>query len=197
VTEPSPPQVSLPQISLPQKVVDVHRALDAVGIAHAFGGALALAYYGEPRTTHDIDLNVFVTAARARRALEALASIGVDTDLDAAKQAAMRRDEQVRVSWGRTPLDLFFSSVPLHREMAKAAGTVPFGPTTIPILSAEHLVVCKVAFDRRKDWLDIEQVLLVCEPLDTVEIARWLDELLGHDDRRSRRFRGLAAEFGR
>ena len=192
MTEPSRPHVSLPQ-----KVVEVHRALADAQIDHAFGGALALAYYGEPRTTHDIDLNVFVTAHRSKRALDALASVGVDTALDPASRAALHRDEQARVTWGRTPLDLFFSSVPLHRAMATATTSVPFGRSTIPILSAEHLVICKVAFDRRKDWLDIEQVLLVCDPLDVAEVTRWLDELLGADDRRTRRFVKLAVEFGR
>ena len=31
---------------------------------HAFGGALALAYYAEPAATIDIDLNVFVAVDR-------------------------------------------------------------------------------------------------------------------------------------
>ncbi len=189
--------LSVPRLSLPQKVVEVHRALASVGVGHAFGGALALAYYGEPRTTHDIDLNVFVTTHRSRRALEALGAIGLDVALDPGRRAAMRRDEQVRVIWGRTPVDLFFSSLPLHRAMATSAVTVPFGPTTIPILSVEHLVVCKVAFDRRKDWLDIEQVLVACERIDTSEIEGWLDDLLGADDQRTRRFVQLAAQFGR
>jgi hypothetical protein len=49
--------------SLPEKVVAIDRALDDV--PHAFGGALALAYYAEPRATVDIDLNVFVPVADA------------------------------------------------------------------------------------------------------------------------------------
>jgi hypothetical protein len=183
--------------SLPDKVVSLHRVLGEAGVAHAFGGALALAYYGEPRTTHDIDLNIFLTARRSRRALDALGSIGVSVALDGPRRAAMQRDQQVRVTWGRTPVDLFFSSLPLHRAMAAAARTVPFGTATIPILSAEHLVVCKVVFDRRKDWLDLEQVLLLSGTLDRAEITRWLDEVIGADDHRARRFARLATEFGR
>ena len=42
--------------SLPTKIVEVHRALDAAGIPHAFGGALALAWCTErARGTIDIE----------------------------------------------------------------------------------------------------------------------------------------------
>ena len=54
-------------------VVELHDCLDAAGIPHAFGGAFALLWCtGEPRTTVDIDLNIFAPPANARRILEAL-----------------------------------------------------------------------------------------------------------------------------
>ena len=48
--------------TLPERVVALDGAL--ARFPHAFGGALALAYYAEPRATIDIDLNVFVPADR-------------------------------------------------------------------------------------------------------------------------------------
>ena len=47
--------------SLPEKVVAIHERLARAKTAHAFGDALALAYYAEPRATGDIDLNVFAS----------------------------------------------------------------------------------------------------------------------------------------
>ena len=41
------------ELGLAEKVVRLHEALDAAGIPHAFGGALALAYYAE--FTQEID----------------------------------------------------------------------------------------------------------------------------------------------
>ena len=46
--------------TLVAKVIEVDRSLDAAGIAHAFGGAIALAYCAKPRGTKDIDINVAV-----------------------------------------------------------------------------------------------------------------------------------------
>jgi hypothetical protein len=89
-------------------------------------------------------------------------------------------------------VDLFFAYDPFHDAMALAVRQVAFRDTTIPILSAEHLVVCKAVFDRRKDWLDIEQVLVSVPGFDAAEVRRWLPSIVGADDRRAERFDGLA-----
>ena len=60
--------------SLPDKVVLVHGALNGRGINHAFGGALALAYYAEPRSTIDIDINVFAPVTDSSAVLGARAA---------------------------------------------------------------------------------------------------------------------------
>ena len=178
--------------SLADKVVAVHRALDEAGVAHAFGGALALAYYAEPRATVDIDVNVFVEPARYPQVLAALESLGVG---EAADPAQVLRDGQVRLRWGRTPLDLFFAYDPVHDAMRAASRPVPFGETRIPILAPEHLLVAKVVFNRAKDWIDIEQMLTLVPALQVGEIRRWLDHLVGPDDDRAIRFRQLQARL--
>jgi hypothetical protein len=52
---------------LDEKILAVGDALSRAGIPHAFGGALALAYYATPRATIDIDLNVFLPTTEAER----------------------------------------------------------------------------------------------------------------------------------
>jgi hypothetical protein len=176
--------------SLPDKVLAIHCALAGARIGHAFGGALALAYYAEPRATIDIDLNVFVEPAEHPAVHAALAPLGIGDEVDA---AALARDGQCRWWWGRTPVDLFFAYDELHAAMRREARTAPFGDAAITVLAPEHLTVCKAVFDRPKDWLDIEQIL-VCEvDLDIAEIERWLTRIAGPDDRRTRRFAELAA----
>lgn len=57
---------------IPEKMHAIHRALDDAGLAHAVGGALALAWCTErDRGTIDIDLNVFVGTERTAAVLEA------------------------------------------------------------------------------------------------------------------------------
>lgn len=159
----------------------IHRQLDAAKIPHAIGGALALAYYAEPRVTVDIDVNVFLATDHWPRVREALGPLGVDVTLDL---AVLERDGQVRLWWGRNAVDLFFANDEFHAEMQRGARRVPFGQDTLSILSPEHLAICKAMFDRPKDWLDVEQMLIATDPIDLAEIERQLERLVGADDPR-------------
>jgi hypothetical protein len=79
--------------------------------------------------------------------------------------------------------------------MGENARVVPFGDGTLPILAPEHLIVCKSAFDRTKDWLDIEQMVIAVPDLDRSGIDRWLDHVLGPGDERIDRFSRLWDEY--
>jgi hypothetical protein len=173
--------------SLPEKILALHNSLTAAKIAHAFGGALALAYYAEPRTTIDVDVNVFLAPAQYAAVDAALRPLGVE----AIEAIAVQRDGQIRSHWGRTPIDLFFAYDDIHQAMRRHTRTVPFGEDRLPILAPEHLLVCKALFDRPKDWLDIEQILICTEELDTDEIRSWLGRAIEPDDRRRARFEEL------
>jgi hypothetical protein len=176
--------------SLPDKVVAIHRALDEAGIEHAFGGAMALAYYAEPRATIDVDVNVFADPTEHERVFAALGPLGVHRPDD---DAALERDGQSRWHWARNPVDLFFSNDPIHEAMRKGVRRVPFGDAEIPILAPEHLAICKVLFDRPKDWLDLEQ-MMVNPDLDLAEIRGWLARALDPGDPRIIRLNELAGD---
>lgn len=178
---PSSPQRHEDAPSLPEKVVAIHRALAAAKVPHAIGGALALAYYAEPRVTAHLEVNVFVSTKRWPEVREALVPLGITVDPEL---AALQRDSLVRLWWDRYTIELFFSFEPFHEEMKRRARRVPFADTMIPILAPEHLAVCKAMFDRTKDWLDIEQILVATSPLDIAEIESWLERMVGNEDPR-------------
>lgn len=177
------------QPSLPEKVIVIHESLTDAEVPHALGGALALAYYADPRATIDIDINVFVPTGRWREVVNALTEIGVSASrLD---PTALERDGQCRLWWGDNAVDLFFAYDPIHDEMRRQSRRVPFGGVTVSILSPEHLAVCKAMFDRRKDWLDIEQMLIAGDDLDLSEIEKWLVRMVGDSDQRVERIKAL------
>ena len=169
------------RLTLAQRILAIDGSLAA--IPHAFGGALALAYYAEPRATIDIDLNVFVPAARFRDVAAPLAALGADAD-DPEVAAIVRRDGQARVMWDATPIDLFFAYDAFHDAAARGRRVVPFADRSIPILGPEHLVVCKAVFDRPKDWVDIEAMLEAGTGVDAAEILRWVGRIAGDEDPR-------------
>ena len=171
-------------LTLAQRVLAIDTALG--GIPHAFGGALALAYYAEPRATIDIDLNLFVPVERFSDVADPLHRLGVSSD-DPSVAALVSRDGQARAMWDSTPIDLFFAYDPFHEAAGAARRTVPFADRTIPILSAEHLMACKVVFNRPKDWVDIDSMLSGDPDLDASEVLRWVGRLTGDEDPRYNR----------
>jgi hypothetical protein len=174
---------------LPRKIVAVHRALAAAGLAHAFGGALALAWCTErARGTIDIDVNVFVPAARAAEVVAALPR-GVDTT--PAQLDALARDGQVRLFWGTTPVDLFLDTTEFHDQAAARARWEDFGGEQLPFVACSDLAVFKAFFDRTKDWADLEEMAAV-GTLDVDRVLGVLVRYLGPDDHRVARLATLA-----
>lgn len=177
-------------LTLAQRITAIHRAL--VAVPHAFGGALALAYYAEPRATVDIDLNLFIPADRFDEVAHPLGQLGADVTAPRVEELA-RRDGQVRVMWDATPIDLFFAYDVFHDAAARERREVPFADGTIPILAREHLLVCKVVFNRAKDWVDIDTMLAVDPEVDVAEVLRWVGRIAGDEDPRYERAAALLA----
>jgi hypothetical protein len=171
---------SLVEPSLVDKVIELHHALVEAEIAHGFGGALALAYYThEPRATADIDVNIALEAQSATHALSQLPSAIKWTPADVAR---IHIDDQVRLWWGRTPIDLFFRASPFHDGVQFRMVRHSFAGREIPFLAASDLGIFKSLFNRPKDWLDIE-AMVAADSIDPLEVAETLTELLGEDAR--------------
>lgn len=177
---------------LDEKIVRIEAVLVASRIPHAFGGALALAYYAAPRATHDIDVNVFLPARKAGRVLDALSPLGVAIDRPRAERE-IRDHDQTRLLWERTPIDLFFAYDALHARCLERVRHQPFtDDVTLPVLSPEDLAVFKVLFDRTKDWVDLREMLYALGPgFDVAYAIHWLRRILSTDDERLRRFETL------
>jgi hypothetical protein len=161
------------------KILSAHEMLESMGVDHQFGGAIALAWYRNPRATTDIDLNVTLPPELAAPVLGALSHLGVSvTEHD---RALIDQDGQARLDWSGTYLDLFFATLDLHYDFARRARLVKFGSDIIPILSPDHLVICKAVFDRPRDWVDIAAMVEWGTELNRNEILSWTAELLGPD----------------
>jgi len=175
---------------LVHKLFAIHDALAKAGLAHAFGGAIALAYcVNEPRGTRDLDVNIFTPADNAERALRALpAGVKVTEELIEAAQ----RDGQTRLKWAGTPIDVFLDNHPFHEAVAKGVVWVPLEDREVPVLGCASLVVFKALFDRTKDWADIEAVV-ECTPAHGEAAASALAELVGDDDPTLQRLRSVLA----
>ncbi len=176
---------------LTAKIEQLHVALQAAGLPHAFGGALALAFcIGEPRGTKDIDLNVFVGVDRIDELVTALPDRVAVTD---ANRAQLQRDAQTRAWWDRTPVDLFLSNHPFHDQAEANRRQVRFaGVDDLPVLACADLAVFKAFFARPKDAVDVA-AMAAAGAVDVIALERTVHALLGEDARR--RFFDRVREF--
>ncbi len=167
---------------LGDKVLALHLRLTDVAMAHAFGGALALAYCTEePRGTKAIDVNVFVGTDRAGSLAEAL---GPEVRADRSALELLRRDGQARLWWDSTPVDVFLSNHPFHDRAQERVRRVPFGDHEgLPVLACEDLAVFKALFARPKDALDLA-MMAVADSIDLDALRSHVATLMGsHADR--------------
>lgn len=107
-----------------EKILALSELLDDREIPYAFGGAIALFYYRDPRSTIDIDVNIFLPPEQRAEVVEALGSL---YPLDSSKVSAeIEAEAQTRSMWGDTYVDLFFANTHFHTQMAERKRRQPF-----------------------------------------------------------------------
>ena len=158
---------------------DALGALDEAGLDRALIGGCARNAYAEPRATKDVDLVVEVDesklatfeAALARRGFTAATRVGAAggvPDLALYRDAAGRR------------VDVLFAHTDFEREaLARSRAGTPFAGITLPVVTAEDLIVYKVLADRPQDRADVHDVVRAVRArgheLDWSRVEAWCD----------------------
>jgi hypothetical protein len=136
--------------------VDLLRALRAADARFLIVGAYALAHYGRPRATGDLDLWIDATPANAPRVMQALASFGAPlhevTEQDFSRPGVVF---QIGVPPGRIDMlteltEITFDEAWPTREPGQ------FGDIVVDFLGREAFIRNKRATGRAKDLGDIE-----------------------------------------
>ncbi len=175
-----------------QPLVGIVLQLEAVfrrlELRHAFGGALANNCWGTVRTTEDVDCLVYVPALQYQRLADELTKAGFVQRAPSGVEipvsvAAMREQIHARkligLYQGGTKAELFTPFLPLQDDILRRAVTLPFESTTIPVTTAEDLILLKMAFHREKDLLDIRGILWVQRgKLDLGYLRSWSGQML-------------------
>jgi hypothetical protein len=155
--------------------VEMHGFLNDIRVKHAFGGALALNCYAEPRGSIDVDVNISVPMTEADGIVAKLEVRGFAPLLN---RSEWMPAGGVRVVRELDIVDLFFSFDAYHQLLLANSVEHPFpyagGVLLLPFLSASDLVLVKLAFNRTKDWADIEAMLLAGTQIDSDYIGEHL-----------------------
>ena len=158
--------------------------LERRGVSCAVGGALCLAYWGVPRATKDLDLNLFVPEDALEPVFVALSAVGAQVSPEIARASIQERGDFV-AQLEDMRIDFFVAFHPYHATVASRLerARLPDG-TEASFLSAEDLCVFKMLFHRAKDLVDLDRLFAARQDrLDVEYVERWLTVLLGDDAR--------------
>ena len=93
-------------------------------------------------------------------------------------------------------MDLFLNTSTFHEEVAGRVSYEPFGGKAVPFLSCSDLAVFKAFFNRRRDWADLEEMLLA-RTLDVEVVVAAISPFLGPEDARIHHLLQINEEVGR
>ena len=179
--------------------LDIAAHLDTLGISYAIGGALAYGFVATPRSTADVDLNVFLSETEVDLVIESLRSAGAEIVPEAARAAVAATGAFV-ARLGPWRLDVFLSSVPYCSVAERTRIRRRIGEREAWFLSAEAIAVFKLMFFRGKDLVDLQRLAaLRRRDLDFAGVRAAVVEMVGEDDERVRawdRIRAAASTAG-
>ncbi len=172
----------------------ITEVLNAQRIPHMVVGSFASTYYGEPRTTRDLDLVIDPSSSQLEGLLSALDPDAYYVDADVARDALRRRTMfnviEMATAW---KLDLVickdreFSRTELgRRQIVEIAGV------EIATATAEDTIIAKLDWAKQsgsdRQLEDVAGILRVRGPsLDLEYVERWVEVLeLGEHLRQAR-----------
>lgn len=158
------------QTSALKKVIDF---LNEIDVPFAIIGGVANAVRGRPRATEDIDLKVLIrdrTIADFRQLAESRFAPHRRPWLGKAESALI-----ISVEVEGTVVDMLAAVLPYEEQAVERAELVEVEGVSLPICTAEDLIIHKAISNRGQDWIDIEGILIrQSGKLDLAYIQRWL-----------------------
>jgi predicted nucleotidyltransferase len=143
--------------------------LEKRGYSYAIIGGIALAQWGLPRLTQDVDIKVMVPNTE-------YSTVRLDIEQTFPESArALTNTFIVAVSIEGVTVVLLLALPGYEEMMINRSIQVDFDGSPIWVCTAEDLIIQKVVANREKDWLDVETVLIEQKgKLDQVYIREWL-----------------------
>jgi len=165
-------------------VLSLLRALGDAGLVYAIGGSVASSYYGDPRSTQDIDLSLQLEYASVGEFVARVEHLGWYISPEEAGRAA-QQGGSFSVNDGFWKADLFVVREDPFDVQALARrhqGTLTAEGDLAWLLAPEDVILHKLrwcgAALREKHLHDILAILRVQGPsLDFAHISRWATEL--------------------
>jgi predicted nucleotidyltransferase len=151
--------------------------LDEQRISYAIIGGLAVQYWGEARTTRDVDIVVLVSPDETESFLKTTIREFQPRLHDAVSFAQTNRMLLISDTTG-TPIDISLGISGYEEEALRRAIVVTLpGKRSIRVISPEDLIIHKCIAGRSRDREDVERILVRQKlKVDQGYIRQWLNE---------------------
>jgi hypothetical protein len=180
-----------PVRDLPDVVEIIAELLERLKLQFAFGGAVALNFWGTVRATQDVDVLAAVPRLRFQELATALGDSGFRMRDESGKDVPVTVERMVAQE-GSTHLfaifldmlkvECFLPFLPIQHSILRRAVRMPLGTRVIPVTSAEDLILLKMAFHREKDLLDIRSIIWNQKgKLDLDYLSEWAGKMISDD----------------
>lgn len=166
-------------MTLWQAAAEIAQFLEEHEIGYVILRGLAVQHWGEPRTTHDIDVTVMVPQERLEQFIHEVLQ-RFRPRLPDARDFALHHRILLVESSGGVPIDISLSIPGYEEETLRRAVRVSFPEgISLRLISAEDLIIHKSVAGRARDQEDIERILIRQKlQLDLDYIRRWLKDFL-------------------
>jgi hypothetical protein len=162
-------------------LLDVRDSLNELGIAYAVIGALAVSYYGIPRSTTDADAVIWLndTEITAFDLTKRLGTAGFDArlnrgDLEDPVVGAITVDDRYQ-----NRVDLLLGVRGMDPEAIGRCLESPLLDSTVRIIAAEDLIAMKIFAGSFRDLDDVRGILQVWGPQLNLDLLRKLARRYG------------------
>ncbi|MBI4237236.1 MAG: nucleotidyltransferase [Deltaproteobacteria bacterium] len=145
-------------IQLPPDFSEFLKLLNVHGVKYLLIGGYAVAYYGYPRATADMDVWIAIDPTNAEKMCEAVRAFGMSGAMLKA-DLFLEQDKIVRMGVPPLRLEILTTISGVTFDEAYAARqSVQIAGTPVSLISKEHLIQNKRASARHKDLADVEQL---------------------------------------
>lgn len=168
------PKVKLPVAPLP----DLMRWWRALRVQGVVIGGLAVALLGRPRVTRDVDALVLLPEEQWPQFLKRGHDLGfVARHPDTLDFAKRNRVLLLRHDATEIEIDISLGNLPFELETVQRAQRKRVAGVTVPLATAEDIIVMKAIAHRERDLLDIAGLLESHPKLDLKRIRYWVGAL--------------------
>jgi len=123
-------------------------------------GGLAVARWGRPQATQDVDLSLLTGFGNESRYVDPILARFPGRIAEAGRFALENRVLLLSASNG-SPLDICLAGIPFEERMIGRASPFAFAPdVSLVTCSAEDLVIMKVFAGRQRDWTAVREILV-------------------------------------